>query len=140
MRYRCLWSREPDFRGTHQIVAATVGQQHRALFDRGPQILSALLAYMPLDLEDISEIGGEREFERHLRIEIAEVCKSQSLIQPTLPQKAAALDMNDTLGNRALAQGRQGPVRQMGREERVVVADRRTQERGPQPSDLKFEP
>src|SRR5579864_9136117 len=47
--------------------------------------------------------------------------------------------MDDALRNRALAQGRQGQVRQMRREQGVVLADRRAQKRWPPAGDGKLE-
>src|SRR6185437_2375434 len=77
--YRYRLSRELHLSRTHQIVATTVGQAHCMAINRGRQILAAFSAYMSLHLEDIGEIGGEGEVQRHLRIEVAEVCKPQPL-------------------------------------------------------------
>src|SRR6185437_9378611 len=137
--YRYRLSRELHLSRTHQIVATTVGQAHCTAINGGRQILAAFPAYMSLHLEDIGEIGGEGELQRHLRIEVAEVRKPQPLEQSTLAQEPATFDMDDALRNRALTQGRQGQVRQVRREQGVVLADRRAQKRWPPAGDGKLE-
>ena len=47
--------------------------------------------------------------------------------------------MDDALRNGRLAQGRQGQIRQMRREQGVVLADRRAQKRRPPAGDGKLE-
>lgn len=93
-----------DLRRAYQIVEAAIRELHRCPVDDDRQILAALLAYMPLHLEDVGEIGAEHQLQRHLRVELAEVRQLQLFVQAAARQKPAALDVNDTLGNRTLTE------------------------------------
>ena len=92
---------------------------------------AALLAHVPLHFEYVGEIGSKPQFQRDFRVVLAEVRERQSLMQAAAPQEAAALDMNDASRQRQRSEGRQGPVREMCREHRVVLIDRCAEQRWP---------
>src|SRR5215469_3881254 len=107
--------------------------------DCGLQILTASLAGVSLDLEDVGEIRGEAQLQWQVRCLTAEVREPQPLVQSRRPEEAAALDVDDALRNGELTQRRQRPVGEMGREQRVVLGNRRAEERRMPAGDLQLE-
>ncbi len=76
---------------------------------------------MPLNLEDIDEVRSERKTERNPRSLVAVVAECEALMEASSPEQTPPFNVDHALWNEPLSESRQRPVRQLGRESRVIA-------------------
>ena len=131
--------RKLDVRRAHDVVQAAIRQLHGLV--RGPrrQDLAARFADRSLHFEDVGEVRRVDEQQRHLCVAVAEVGERQLLVPAAAPQQAITLDVDHAFRNCQLAGRGERPVREMRSEQRVVVIDRRAEQRGAAACDEEIE-
>src|SRR4030095_12689096 len=111
-RHSIRWHRERDGARTQHAIEALVPQQYRVIADLRRQHATSLVSSKPAYLENVGEIGAEREPQRSGDFFRTVVGQRDPLVQASVPKKAGALAVDDTLGRHLAAELGQRTVRQ----------------------------
>jgi hypothetical protein len=121
--------RERYRRHPRQPVQPVVAKQHAGRVRLGSMGHAALQPCRSAHFEHVAEIGGKIQRNADGGVFLAVVGKGDAFKQPVLPKQPDAFDMDRALRNVPAADALHRQIGQVGGEEHIVLAERRTEQR-----------